>query len=344
MIRRERDTGPGRVGWGMVGCGWVASDYVAPGISASGNGRLVAAFDPDREAMTGLADAAEAATGVPVSCHSGLAGLLADPRVEAVYVATPNHRHAEAVIACAEAGKPVLCEKPMAATLDDARRMVAACREAGVLYATAYDQRYHLAHRLLRGLVADGSLGPVTQARVHYACWLPAGWSDDNWRVDPRRAGGGALIDLAPHGVDLLEVLLGDEWAELVALRQQKVHRYEVDDGAVLAGRFRGGALATLNVAYNCPENYPRRTLELIGTEARALAVDTMGQTPGGRLTLTDAATGRERPVPLPEANDRSPFATQAEAFAAAVLSGEPYPYPADRDLRNFALLEAACR
>jgi len=152
------------------------------------------------------------------------------------------------------------------------------------------------------------------------------------------------LIDLAPHGVDLLEVLLDDEWAELVALRQRQVHRYDVDDGAVLAGRFKGGALATLHVAYNCPENYPRRSLELIGTRARALATDTMGQTPGGRLTLTDAATGRERAVPLPEAEDRSPFATQAEAFAAAALSGWPYPYPADRDLRNFALLEAACR
>ena len=104
--------------------------------------------------------------------------LLANRGVEAVYVATPNDRHADVVEACARAGKHVLCEKPMATTLDDARRMVAACERAGVRYATAFDQRFHAAHRRLRDLVAGGALGVVAQARIHYACWLPADWSE----------------------------------------------------------------------------------------------------------------------------------------------------------------------
>jgi len=327
-----------RLGWGLVGCGWVARDYVAPGIAASGNGRLVAAFAPDPSALGRLI-----AGGETLACKT-LDGLLADPDVDAVYVATPNYHHASIVRACAAAGKHVLCEKPMATNLADARAMVLDCERAGVRYATAFDQRFQGAHRRLAALVADGSLGIVSQARIHYACWLPGDWVPDNWRVDPARAGGGALIDLAPHGVDLLEVVLGDEWAELVGLRQHRVHAYAVDDGAALVGRFRSGALGLIQVGYNCPDVYPRRTLELIGTKARALAVDTMGQTPGGRLTLLDAADGRETVVAIDPEADRSPFEIQAKAFADAILSGRPYPFAPARDLRTFALLEAACR
>lgn len=332
-----------RLGWGIVGCGWVARDFVAPGITASFNGRLAALFDPDRGAMERLAGSLRSGGDAP-SMHADLGALLADPAVDAVYVATPNDRHAPIVASCAEAGKHVLCEKPMATTLDEARAMVSACERAGVTSATAFDQRFHAAHLRLRELVTSGSLGVVTQARLHYVCWLPADWSSDNWRADPSRAGGGALIDLAPHGIDLLEVLLGGEWESLTAYTQHKVHPYAVDDGAVFAGRFCDGVVATLHVAYNCPEAYPRRRLELIGTRAMAVATDTMGQTPGGTLELIDAISGRRSPVPIGPAEDRSPFEAQCEAFATAVLTGEPYPFPPGRDLRTFALLEAACR
>lgn len=336
-------TGTRRIGWGVVGCGWVARDYGAPGIANSRLSRVAAAFDPIPDAAARLV-AALPESEEPARISASLDELLADPGVDAVYVATPNDRHAEVVEACAGAGKDVLCEKPMATSLADARRMVAACDRAGVRYATAFDQRFHAAHRRLRLLVADGALGIVTQARIHYACWLPADWAADNWRIDPRRAGGGALIDLAPHGIDLLAMLIGDEWDGLVALTQRRVHDYAVDDGAVLAGRFRNGALATLHVAYNCPDTYPRRRLELIGTRAMAVATDTMGQTPGGSLELIDAKSGRRAAVPIDPLEDRSAFEMQAEAFSESILTGRPFPFAADRDLRHFTLLEAACR
>ncbi len=337
------EAGPRRLGWGVVGCGWVARDYGAPGIANSGLGRVTAAFDLDPRAaarlVAGLPKLEE-----PARVSASLSEMLADPGIDAVYVATPNDGHVDVVEACAAAGKHVLCEKPMATSLADARRMVSACDRAGVRYATAFDQRFHAAHRRLRLLVVEGVLGVVTQARIHYACWLPADWAADNWRIDPRRAGGGALIDLAPHGVDLLAMLLGDDWECLVALTQRRVHKYAVDDGAVLAGRFQGGAVATLNVAYNCPEAYPRRRLELIGTRAMAVATDTMGQAPGGTLELIDAKSGRRDAVSIDVREDRSPFEAQAEAFSEAILTGRPFPFPPDRDLHHFALLEAACR
>ncbi|MBZ4412620.1 Gfo/Idh/MocA family oxidoreductase [Myxococcus sp. XM-1-1-1] len=323
------------LGWAVVGCGLVAREYVIPALQGARNARLVALCDSDAEALMRIpAD--------DVVRHTALEAALADRSVEAVYIATPNHLHAAMTEACAAAGKHVLCEKPMAITAQDGLRMLSACRRAGVHYATAFDQRHHAAHRKLRTLVKEGVLGTLTQARIHYACWLPADWAPDNWRIDPERAGGGAMIDLAPHGLDLLEVVLGDEWQSLVAMTQRRVHDYAVDDGAVLMGQFRGGALGVLQVAYNCPDAYPRRTLELIGTRARALAYKTMGQTPGGTLSLTDATTGEQTWLPLSPDEDQSPFRNQVEAFSDCVLDGRPQPFAPERDVRLVGLLSQA--
>ena len=102
--------------------------------------------------------------------------------------------------------------------------------------------------------------------------------------------------------------------------------------------------MASIHVAYNCPDNFPRRTLELIGTRAMARAIDTMGQTPGGSLTLIEANSGRPVVVAVDPLDDRNPFEIQARGFADAILADRPYPFPPGLDLRHFELLEAACR
>ena len=332
------------VRWGIVGCGWVARDYVAPAMEVSSTARLTAVCDPDPTALSRIAtEAAE------IARHAELADFLATPGLEAVYVATPNHLHPPIVEAAARAGKHVLCEKPMATSLADAEAMVAACQENEVRYATAFDQRFQARHRRLHELVGEGRLGEMTAVRVHYACWTPADWSPpttegthDNWRVDPARAGGGAFIDLAPHGLDLVQVLLGEPLVETKCLLQRRVFDYPVDDGAALIGRFRSGALLLLNVAYNCPDHFPRRTLELIGTRAMAIAQDTMGQTPGGSLRLVDAVSGTTETVAIPADEDVSPFASGIEAFSRHLRTGESFPYPPEHDLHTMRLLAAA--
>ena len=288
--------------------------------------------------------------------------LLATPGLDAVYVATPNSAHRAVVEAVAARGLPVLCEKPMAADVDDAVAIAAAC--AGRLAGTAFDQRFHPAHRRIAEIVAAGELGVVTAVRTVYACWLPPDWTPDgsagppsghpmsevladlprhtNWRVDPARAGGGALVDLAPHGIDLIGALLGgDDLDTLDVLLQRRVHAYPVDDGAVLAGRTGGGVLFSGHVAFNTPDAYPRRRLEVVGTRAQLVAEDTMGQTAGGRLTRT-AADGTVTDVPFDVST--SPFAAQLAAFSAAVTGAGGWPWPLERDLRLHRLLHTAIR
>ncbi len=323
------------VGWGVAGCGWVARDHALPALAATPGVRVVALHDRDPAAM--------ARTGLDVAAHLDLDAFLAAPDLDAVYVAVPNAAHREVVEAAAAAGKAVLCEKPLAADVADASALVSAARDAGVLLGTAYDQRWHPAHVRLRELVPE--LGTVTALRVVYCCWLPADWTPDgrphdNWRVDPARAGGGAAIDLAPHGLDLAGVLLGEDVVELRALLQRRVQDYPVDDGALLSGRTAGGVLVDLHVAYNTPDALPRRRLEVVGTRGMAVAVDTMGQTAGGSLTLL-----RPDPVEVPFGGG-SPFAAQFAAFTAAVAGTAPlgtaWPYDAARDLHLHRLLLTA--
>lgn len=325
------------VGWGVVGCGWVARDYVAPGLTASPAAAALALHDRDPGSLRRMGERLPGAR----RC-AGLDEFLATPGLEAVYVATPNAAHRPVVEAVVAAGKAVLCEKPVAATVADAERLVDAVRAAGVPAGIAFDQRWHPAHLVVRDRVRAGLLGRVTAVRITYGCWLPPGWSPDgrphdNWRADPARAGGGALVDLAPHGVDLVGVLLDDDLCDLQVMLQTRVHEYAVDDGAVLTGRTAAGVLVSAHVAYNLPDALPRRRLEVIGTRGQLTAIDTMGQTAGGRLEFCSAENGWSAPVDFDAA--ASPFTGQIDAFSAAVRSGTAWPYALERDMNLHRLL-----
>ena len=321
------------LGWGVLGFGWVARDFAAPAMLASG-GRLAAIADPDlRSRQAGVALGARA--------HADMASLLDDPGVQAIYVATPNHLHRAGVEAAAAAGKPVLCEKPMAATLADAEAMASTIRAAGIPYGTAFDQRHHPAHAAIRAAIAAGAIGTVTAIRIAYACWVDAGFASDNWRADPERAGGGAMMDLAPHGLDLIDFLLGEPVAEVAALTQRRVQPYAVDDGAMLIGRTGGGVLASLHIAYNCPEGLPRRRLEVLGSTGQLLAENTMGQTAGGTVWHVDGGTGLRTALLVPDAAT-SPFTRQMAAFARHVLTGPEPAFSLARDLHTMRLLHRA--
>ena len=324
------------VGWGIVGYGWVARDYMEPGIRAAGH-RLIAVCDPDPTSRA-------AAEQAGARGHADLAGLIADPEVEAVYVATPNHLHRGAVEALAAAGKAVLCEKPMAATLADAEAIARAVESQKIFYGTAFDQRHHPAHRMIRAQVEAGRLGTVTAVRIVYACWLGRDWSEagqPNWRIDAAQAGGGALMDLAPHGIDLVDFLTGEPITTIAALTQIKAQDYAVDDGALLIGQTAGGALASLHVAYNCPNALPRRRLEVVGTKGMLVAENTMGQTAGGSLTFIDGTSGRAEPLAFDA--DSSPFTEQVRAFGSALRRPEERAaYAASRDLHTMRLVARA--
>ena len=207
-----------QINFGVIGCGWVARDYSIPAIIDAKNARLVAVCDKNYESLQAIAPDDNLTRTIDLD------EFLQTENLDAVYIATPNDSHRVLTEKCAAAGKHVLCEKPMATNYADAAAMTAACEKFGVSYATAFDQRFQARHLKLKSLIEANALGAISAVKIHYACWLPADWCADNWRVDRKIAGGGAFIDLAPHGIDLAQILTGDKLIDFACFFQRKIH------------------------------------------------------------------------------------------------------------------------
>ena len=319
--------------WGIIGGGWIATDYFSPAFQWTPHAHFVALAEVNDERRAIHAQIPNVRTFVDWR------EMIAECQLDVVYIATPNHLHAEMIEGAASAGLRVLCEKPIATDLRDIERIRKCALHRPDFFQTAYDQRYHPAHLRLARYIAEGILGTVTQVRVHYACWVDGDWNKvtatDNWRIDPNRAGGGAGFDLLPHGLDLVEMLVADPIVEAQLLYQGRVHEYAkshiIDDGALMSVRTKGGILASLHVGYNCPEDQPRRRIEIIGTSGRVEAYDTMGQDPGGEL-IWHTPTG-ERRERFPAGPEAGPFVRQLDAVSRLWLRGDVPRFPFERDL-----------
>jgi predicted dehydrogenase len=210
----------------LFGSGWIM-DFHARGVLAHPGGELVAAANWREESLRSLAER----HGIP-RITTDWRELVADPEVDAVIIGTPNALHAPQAIACLEAGKHVLVEKPMARTLAEAEAMNTAAAASGRRLMVAHCWRFHDDVRALRARIAGGELGEITKTRGY---GVHAGWGPSGWFTDPELAGGGALLDMGVHAIDTVRFLLGDPALESVCARiATRYGDYAVDDDGLL--------------------------------------------------------------------------------------------------------------
>src|SRR5690349_1560132 len=195
-----------RVRWGIIGCGDVTEVKSGPAFQLAPGSELVAVMRRNGELAADYARR----HGVP-RWYSRAEELVDDKEVDAVYVATPPGSHLElALMACA-AGKPAYVEKPMARSFSECRRMIDAFEAAKVPLFVAYYRRALERFRAVRDLVATGKLGVVTGVSYRFASHpheAPAG-GEVPWRLRPVESGGGLLLDLGSHTLDILDFILG---------------------------------------------------------------------------------------------------------------------------------------
>ncbi|MCC7374298.1 MAG: Gfo/Idh/MocA family oxidoreductase [Verrucomicrobiales bacterium] len=313
--------------WGVIGSGGIARRRTIPeGILKAANAELVAVYSRDLENNAAVAREFDcrAAASVPELLRSG---------IDAVYMASPPGAHLEQVRACAQAGIHVFCEKPLGLTVTEAEAMLAACRQAGVQLGTAFMMRFSAQHQTAAALVREGRLGTLVLGRAQLSCWYPP--IEGAWRQHPQTGGGGSLIDMGGHCIDLLEMFLGPV-ESVSCLLQRRVHDYPVEDSAVVSLRFRGGALGMVDAFFCIPDDASRNRLELYGTKGNVLAEGTIGQEALGTMVATltpdtqgyDARQAREpvqsTPIDPPPVNT---YRTEIEAFGDAILRGiDPEP------------------
>jgi len=194
----------GAIRWGIIGCGDVTEVKSGPGFQKADGSALVAVMRRDRAKAEDYARR----HGVP-RAYDDARALLADPDVDAVYVATPPESHAALALLAATTGKPCLVEKPMARTHAECLGMVDAFAAAGVPLWVAYYRRALPRFLTLRDLLQSGAIGQVTSVHVQVTDRLATGNAARNWRFDPATAGAGLFYDLGSHCVDLLDFLFG---------------------------------------------------------------------------------------------------------------------------------------
>jgi len=317
--------------WGILGCARIARRGLIPGIAGSGTGTLVALASRDeavsrawcREFM------------IPKACGSYQA-VLDDPEIDAVYIPLPNELHKRWVLAAADAGKQVLCEKPLALDAGDAREMVEYCRRRGVILMEAFMWRHQPRTSEIRKMVAQGTIGELRLIRSSFSFPI---WPGD-WRLDPKR-GGGCLWDVGCYGVNTARLFAGGEPVIGRALARFGGTGVDLSFTAIL--EFREGVLATIDCSFEQPF---RCRYELVGTRGLIEVPDAYlppaATRPAARLrtlgALSDSSAGGDQ-VRVLEFEPVNQYAAMVDSFAASCAAGALVD-PAEDGLAQMIVLE----
>lgn len=248
------------VRWGLIGCGDISRKRVAPALRDMPECELVAV----NRARAELAEEFAREFGAR-RWYDDWRELLNDPEIDAVYIATPVDLHAEQAVAAAEAGKHVLCEKPMALTAAECDRMIAAAEVSGVRMGIAYYRHFYPVIRRMKELIGQGGIGIPVLAQVEaFEMFDRVPGEDRFWLLERERSGGGPMMDFGCHRIEALINLLGPI-RETVAIDAQVRFARQVEDTAVATFRFDSGALGTLTVTHAAWES--RDTVRVFGSE-----------------------------------------------------------------------------
>ena len=265
--------------WGVIGCGGIAYRRTIPGMMLSENSELVAVMDTNFEA----AEKVKEEFGAKYAFRT-VEEVLALEEIDAVYIATPVFCHKEQARKAAEAKKHILLEKPMGLTVAESEEIAAYCKEQGVKLGVGLMMRFSAYHRKMKELITAGILGEIVSMRAQLTCWYPE--IPGNWRQDRTKSGGGALMDMGIHCIDLLQYISGTEAFAVSCFAQNQTFQYSAEDSAALLLKMKNGATAFVDANFNIPDNAAKCRMEFYGTKGSILAEGTIGQTESGELKL----------------------------------------------------------
>jgi predicted dehydrogenase len=321
---------------GVLGTGVIIRDYHLVTLRDHPRAEVVAAGNLHPGSLERLA----ADFDIPKT-YASFEEMAADPAIDAVVIGLPNYLHAPATIQMLQAGKHVLCEKPMAMSVAEGEGMIEAARRAGRKLMIAHMWRFDKEILWLRDVVASGRLGKVFKAKSH-AIWLYEGPRPESWFVQRKFAGGGALADMGVHSIDTLRFVLGGACPRKVFANADTHFRdIELDDTATLLLEFEGGIVGLIEAGwYHWYADGLEGYTQVFGTKgyARALPSELHAPTEGVWSVTTPKMPARRQQCDLPM------YQAQMDHFVDCVLNDrEPTPNGMD-GLWALRVLEAAYR
>ncbi|WP_165068025.1 Gfo/Idh/MocA family protein [Paludisphaera rhizosphaerae] len=319
--------------WGLLSCARICRRGLIPGIRASETGTLAALASRDGSQAKAWADEFE----IP-RAYGSYDALLADPEVDAVYVPLPNELHKPWVERAADAGKHVLCEKPLALNADEAAAMVEYCRSRKVLLMEAFMWRHHPRTLAVKKLVDEGKIGELRLIRSSFSFPIDPG----DWRLDSNR-GGGALWDVGCYGVNAARLFAGDEPEQIQAAAHMKGG---VDMSLAAVMEFPNGVLASVDCSFEQPF---RCWCEIVGTRGVIEIPDAYLPPASGPIATlrtmaepSDVGAGDDRIETL-TFTDVNQYAAMVDAFGRSVAAGR-LEAPAEDGLLQMKTLDAILR
>ena len=293
-----------KVRWGLIGCGDIAQKRVAPALRDSDVCELIAVS----RAQSHLAESFAKQFGAR-RWYADWRDLLLDHDIDAVYVATPVHLHAEQTIAAAEARQHVLCEKPMSLNVADCDRMIAACRANNVKLGLAYYRHFYPVIRRIKQIIESGEIGKPVLAQINAYEWFdPRPDHPRSWLLKQSVSGGGPMFDFGCHRIEVLIDLFGPP-NEVRGVTANALFEREVEDTAAALFRFASGVCGALTVSHAARE--PRDTLDVFGSQG-SIHVPVLNK---GKMRVVAGQNERTETLP-PASNLHQPL---IEDFVAAI-------------------------
>jgi 1,5-anhydro-D-fructose reductase (1,5-anhydro-D-mannitol-forming) len=327
--------------WGIIGPGEIAGRSVAPGLAKANGSELYSVCGRSLATTHTFATKWGAA-----KAFNSLDAFLSDPALDAVYIATPNNVHAEQAIRAAQANKHVLCEKPMAISVDDAERMIEACKDSGVALGVVFQNRYHAAHVRARGVVASGTLGEIQFVSAQLCRGFPRGhW--EGWRNDPVASGAGAIVAQSVHPIDLLRFLLGSEIVKVQGMSDIAPPQRPVEEIVFSTLQFENGIHASV-VAGQILPSYDN-DIVIYGSKGKLVLKGTLGVPLNNRTgELTVEGTGSfDGVMEFPTTTVADKVAKLIEDFTTCVEANREPPVSGANGLQMVKIanaLQNACR
>ncbi len=274
--------------WALIGASRIAAEQMIRAIRAQQDNAVTAVLSGDAERAQAYAEAHEID-----QAYTDLDALLADSSVDAVYISTTNEKHHPQAMAAIAAGKHVMCEKPLAMSVADARDMVAAADAAGLTFATNHHLRNAGTHLKIRELIAAGRIGKVQAVRVAHAVYLPENLH--GWRLDNPAAGGGVIPDIVVHDADTVRFHLQEDPESVVAIERNESLGQGVEDSVMSVWQMPSGVLVETHEGFTI--RHAGTSFEVHGTEGSILAQGVMTPVPVGKIVLRQ--DGADTPVPF---------------------------------------------
>jgi predicted dehydrogenase len=248
--------------WGIIGAGRFADNVFVPAIKQSADSRLVAVMARDKTKAEAFAKKHAVA-----NFYDSAEALCNDKEIDVVYVASPTFLHCEHAVLAAQSGKHVLCEKPMAPTLQECDQMISAAKENDVALMIGHNMRFHAVHQKVKEMIADGLIGTVGLARAEIITSFKKNQGDkfatDQFRLNRTIGGGGVLFDMGIHAIDVLRFILDDDVEEVNAFSQNLFIECNGEDTVSAVLKFKKGAYGAIATSGALP--YARNGVEVYG-------------------------------------------------------------------------------